>query len=274
MTDMKSRHLRKKAHTRLTAMIGAVVMGVTLLTGCGEKWAGDKAQPGTFTEISVQGDISFDYQLYTPEDGKNMPLVIVFHGYGEGKNLLNCKIPTTLSSSESQAVRPCYIMAPVVDDNVYLISSDRDKMYSALMTEAETMISKGKVDKNRIYVMGNSFGGLGTVEFTEKFPDKVAAAVPMCPALSYDDNSNKNLPQMKDVPVWFLHARNDNVISTDVSSMAVYLLQMSGAKDVHLTQYTDEEMLAAGALTGFHQADFAAMEDEEVLQWLFNTVKK
>ncbi len=248
-----------------TIAVGIVMM-MLVLSGCQKSLDADA---GTFKAVEVSTDISFTYQLYTPVADTKVPLVIVFHGFGEDKNLLNCRIPVTLTGQENQEIRPCYVLAPEIDSNMYLAASNREKLYSALKAAADDLIKKGKVDGNRIYIMGNSFGGLGTVEFAETYPDMVAGAIVMCPALTYDDNSTRNLKQMKDVPSWFAQATNDNVIPITVSRSAVSTLEAMGAKEVHLTEFSDEEMLATGALVGYHQADFAVMADDTFLEWLF-----
>ena len=74
---------------------------------------------------------------------------------------------------------------------------------------------------------------------------------------------------MKNVPTWFAHATNDNVIPVTISRTAVENLERMGAKEVHLKEFTDEEMLSCGALTGYHQADFAVMADPTFTKWLF-----
>ena len=44
-----------------------------------------------FEKLSWEGDISFDYKLFTPANPEKKPLVIVFHGYGDTNNLLTYK---------------------------------------------------------------------------------------------------------------------------------------------------------------------------------------
>lgn len=228
---------------------------------------------GAYTQLSVCGDISFDYYLYTPAAGENVPLVITFHGYSENANLPGTRILDTLASAESQAVRPCYVLAPAVEERIYLARSERDMMYSELMSIADALVAQDKVDPARIYIMGNSFGGLGTVEFSEAYPEAVAGAIVMCPALTYDSRSTENLVLMKDVPARFAQATNDNVIPITVSRSAVSTLKALGAVEVDLTEFSDDEMLAAGALVGYHQADFAVMADEDFMEWLFEKTK-
>lgn len=261
----------------LNKLIGAVALAAVIAltqTGCLGSMRDTSADPaaedvGAFSKLSAEGDISFDYYLYTPEADEAVPLVITFHGYGEDKNLPRNRTLDTLTSSESQAIRPCYVLAPAVEDRIYLARSERDNMYSALMAIADDLVKRSSVDPSRIYAMGNSFGGLGTVEFTEKYPEDVAAAIVMCPALSYSQDSTSDLKLMKDVPVWFAQATNDNVIPITISRSAVSTLEKLGAREVHLTEFTDEEMLSAGALVGYHQADFAVMADESFMEWLF-----
>ncbi len=243
---------------------------IMMISGCGKSsYEYDGAVVGEYSTIHVDGDLSFDYLLYMPDSSEKLPLVIVFHGYGEGVDLINCKITSTLASAESQAAHPCYVLAPIIEDNTYLAAMNREMLYDALMNSAKELVDAGKVDADRIYTMGNSFGGLGTVEFAETFPDEIAAALSMCPALSYDNNSVKNLDKMKDVPVMFAHATNDEVIPVDTSRTAVFTLQLAGATEVYLKEFTDQEMLDAGAYTGYHQADFAVMADDNFMNWLF-----
>ncbi|MBE5826422.1 MAG: hypothetical protein E7307_07260 [Butyrivibrio sp.] len=269
---------------RLLALLAAVLLTVPGCgAGCGsKKMSGIENAPkttskgdnsasiGTFQKISVKSDVSFDYYLYTPATGENLPIVITFHGYGEDVGLPDTRILNTLSSAESQAVRPCYIIAPAIDDSIYLSRTSRDGLYDSLMRTADDLIASEKIDPGRIYAMGNSFGGLGTVEFAERFPDRTAAAIVMCPALTYDKRSTKELARIKDVPLWFAQATNDNVIPIETSRSAVRTLDALGASEVHLTEFTDNEMLAADALAGYHQADFAVMADERFLEWMFD----
>ena len=191
--------MRKRAF----AMLGALfLLTASLLAGCGSE---PKPTTGLAT-LKSEGDMSFDYILYTPEGGKELPVVIYFHGFGETETVTDTKTVATLSGAEEQAQNPCYILAPAIEDNVYLAQSDRDKLYSEIKNIVDKLASQGKINPERIYVCGNSFGGLATVEFAEKYPGDVAAAIVMCPALSYCQDSTTNLTLMKDVPTWFAHA--------------------------------------------------------------------
>jgi predicted peptidase len=161
-------------------------------------------------------------------------------------------------------------LAPAISDKTYMSEKKRASTYEAVKEVADQLVILGKVDSSRIYVMGNSFGGLATVEYLETFPDEVAGAIAICPALSYSEECVENLGAMKDVPVWFAHAKNDTVVPAEVSRSAVSTLVDLGATDAHLTEFSDEEMSFAGAEPGYHQADYAVMANEDYIRWLFS----
>ncbi len=228
-----------------------------------------------FETRSFEGDVSFDYKLFSPEKDGALPLVIVFHGYGDTSNLLTYRTAVEWAEPENQEVRPCYVLAPSVDDGTYFKEDGRDKVFAAVHDIVEEMISDGKVDPDRVYVMGNSFGGLSTIEYAEKYSESVAAAMALCPALNYSVNSMMNLKQITDIPIWFAHAEHDNTIPVSTSENAVKSLEKLGAKEVHFTMYSDEEMNAAGAdpspdaTYSYHHVELKVMEDDNYMEWMF-----
>ncbi len=224
--------------------------------------------------VPKSGTTEFDGVLYTPTVEQNQPLVIYYHGYGESEHVEDTKVVATLTGHDSQQKYPCYVLAPAISDKTYMAQRKREDTYEAVKEVADQLVKLGKVDPDRIYVMGNSFGGLATVEYLEDYPEEVAGAIAICPALSYGDAAVDNLAAMKDVPIWFAHATGDTVVPAEVSREAVASLVQMGARETHLTEFTDEDMRYAGALPGYHQADYAVMENEEYLDWLFNESKE
>ena len=229
-----------------------------------------------FKTLSNSDGVTFDYHLFTPAQTENMPVVIVFHGYGDTNNLLTYRTSVEWAEPDNQKVRPCYVLSPVIDDRTYFDPNGRDKVFTALKGILDDMISKGNVDPGRIYVMGNSMGGVSTIEFSEKYPETVAAAMALCPALSYFPDTVADLEKMKDVPVWFAHAENDNTVPVSDSRNAVSDLESLGAKEVKFTEYTDEQMNVAGADSApdstysYHHVELAVMEDDTYQEWLFD----
>jgi len=215
------------------------------------------------------------YHLFTPEEADGpVPVVVVFHGYGDTDNILTYRTSVEWAEPSEQAVRPCYVLSPVIEQ--YMSAPVRGRVYEEVHALLEEMIAAGQVDGKRVYVTGNSFGGAATVEFLERWPDFSAAAIVMCPALQYVDSAAfKNLAAIRDIPVWFAHAKSDQTIPSSTSTTAFEILEKAGAKNNRLTIYSDEEMLAAGgdpspdATLSFHHVEIAVMPDAAVREWLF-----
>ena len=228
-----------------------------------------------FKTMTADSVASFNYHLFTPENPENMPIVIVFHGYGDTSNLLTYRTAVEWAEPENQKVRPCYVLAPVIPDEKYFEASSRSTILDTVKELVDEMISEGKVDPSRIYVMGNSFGGLSTIEFCEKYPDFVAGAIALCPALNYAPAASMNLGKMANVPIWFAQAEHDGTIPVTESRNAYKKLESIGAREVYFTEYTDDEMNAAGANASndstysYHHVELAVMEDESYQTWLF-----
>lgn len=226
---------------------------------------------------TYSSDKGFDYHLYTPENGDNMPVVIVFHGYGDTDNLLTYRTAVEWADPENQAVRPCYVIAPSIPDDMYFDPDGRKTVIDEIMNVIHSLGKDGKIDLSRIYVMGNSFGGVASIETAERYPDGIAGVLALCPALNYADEAKRDLPKIKDIPIWFLHAENDGTISSEESKKAFKSLQDAGAHNVRIKLFTDEEMNDAGAFPdsestySYHHVELAVMEDDTYMEWLYGS---
>ena len=229
-----------------------------------------------FEDFTKAEGAGFDYHLFTPEQTENMPVVVVFHGFSDTDNLLTYRTAVEWAEPENQAVRPCYVIAPVVDDNTYYTAGGRDGVFKKLKELLDQMIADGKVDPNRIYVMGNSFGGMSSIEFGEKYPDFVAGILALCPALNYSDGAVKNIDKIKDIPIWIAQAIHDGTIPIEGNREAFKKLQEAGAKEAMFREYTDDEMNAVGgnpsndSTYSYHHVELAVMEDDAYMDWLYS----
>ena len=78
--------------------------------------SGDAGYWGSSDTRPFEGDVSFDYKLFSPGKEGPLPVVIVFHGFGDTSNLLSYRTAVEWAEPQNQAVRPCYVLAPSVDD--------------------------------------------------------------------------------------------------------------------------------------------------------------
>ena len=78
-------------------------------------------------------------------------------------------------------------------------------------------------DSTRVYVIGMSLGGYGTMDFAAAYPDKVAAALAMCGGCSAKDRT-----PLGKVPLWIIHGTADRAVPISMSKSVVSDLEKSG----------------------------------------------
>lgn len=78
-------------------------------------------------------------------------------------------------------------------------------------------------DSTRVYVIGMSLGGYGTLDFTVTYPEKVAAALAMCGGCSVKDRT-----PLGKVPLWIIHGTADKAVPISMSKSVVDDLEKSG----------------------------------------------
>ena len=67
-----------------------------------------------------------------------------------------------------------------------------------------------QVDASRIYVLGMSLGGYGTLDYAGTYPHKVAAAMALCGGCTLRDKQG-----LGDLPLWIIHGTADKATTRD-----------------------------------------------------------
>ena len=76
------------------------------------------------------------------------------------------------------------------------------------------------MDSTRVYVLGMSLGGYGTMDFAAAYPDKIAAAMALCGGCSAKDKSG-----LGRLPLWIIHGTGDRAVPVKQSQIVVKQLQ-------------------------------------------------
>ncbi len=84
-----------------------------------------------------------------------------------------------------------------------------------VMNVLEIVRKEFNVDEKRIYLMGHSMGGAGTLHLGVKYPSIWAALAPVAPAAF--GISPDSLSKIKDMPVLFVHGDADEVVPVATS---------------------------------------------------------
>jgi predicted peptidase len=96
------------------------------------------------------------------------------------------------------------------------------------------------IDENRIYLMGHSMGGAGTLYLGSKYPSIWAAIAPIAPAAFGIEPDI--LEKIKNMPIIFVHGATDEVVPVDISRKWV-----DKAKSLNMTyEYNEMEGITHG----------------------------
>ncbi len=74
------------------------------------------------------------------------------------------------------------------------------------------------MDRDRIYLTGFSNGGTGSLYFATLWPQRFAAVVSLMGAGQCNDQVKAGLPNLKNLPLLFVHGEDDPVITPDCST--------------------------------------------------------
>ena len=189
--------------------------------------------------VAAKSKSGVNYQYFKPvnkDDGKKHPLIIWFHGNGEGgykdyRNNVSQKLANrgavAFAEDKTQKIfGGAYVVAPQVDDTWYNnYSKGYIKSVKAMIDE---FASENNVDKNRIYVFGASAGGYMSFRMIIEYPDYFAAFSTSAAALDKAATSGgvattaQDLMKIRNKPLWMVHAKNDPTISYENTSKRVY----------------------------------------------------
>lgn len=214
---------------------------------------------GKFSNSGVE----LTYASFTPEtDQEKVPLIIWLHGGGEGGTdpsiaLLGNRAANYSSSEIQQNFDGAYVLVPQtptrwMDSGNGSTSGEVDDIYFKALKGLfdDFVASHPNVDTDRIYVGGCSNGGYMSLKLILEYPDYFAGGY--ISALAYRGTylSDQQAKSIKNVPIWFVHSKDDSTTVADQTVLPVYdKLIKAGAKDVHLTFY-DHVVDITGLLGG------------------------
>lgn len=201
----------------------------------------DEYHKGTF--VSKTKDTLL-YRYLTPcsiKSGEKYPLVIFLHGSGERGNDNKAQLfhgSGQFLNPVNREKYPSYVLFPQCPAGVpgaympglkTLIPADMPVDQSiapivvTLMELIDSYISLPSVDPDRVYIMGISMGGIATFDIVSRFPEKFAAAIPICGSVN-----PKRLETTKDVAWRIFHGDSDAAVTVEGSRQAYKALKALG----------------------------------------------
>ena len=137
----------------------------------------DQAAGQQTSQLNANVNVRIDYLLYLPSDyekNESWPLLLFLHGSGErGDDLEKVKKHGPPKLIEAGKQFPFVVVSPQCP-------KDRRWEPIELVALLDDLITRYKIDQDRIYVTGLSMGGFGTWRLAAYAPEKIAAIAPVC----------------------------------------------------------------------------------------------
>ncbi len=195
------------------------------------------------TNIANANNNFVDYAFYAPEDdGAKHPLIVFFHGMGEGGGRDNFNHGVQMyaypecnfADTEIQGIMGgAYVLLPQSPDqwptNGFAAESAYIEVVNSLI---DTIIEQNPgIDTNRIYVGGLSMGGYMASRVILNRPDMYAAAFLCAQAYAMTD---EDADKLVDLPIWVSCSEADTVCRMDPYTYASYekLIEAGGTDKV------------------------------------------
>ena len=227
--DPQAKVIAAKTQKEMTIHVGHVSHKAPTLSETGQ-------HVQTFS-AEIQKQVQIDYLLYLPENYKaskeTYPLMLFLHGAGErGKNLEALKVHGPPMLADKGKSFPFVLVSPQCPEGDWWTDSKQIETLNALLDD---IVSRYRIDKDRIYVTGLSMGGFGTWQLAIQYPDRFAAIAPVCgggdPLLA-----NRLGP----LPIWVFHGAKDSVVPFKKSEEMVEALKKAG-NNVKFTVYPETD---------------------------------
>lgn len=183
------------------------------------------------------------------EQQEQKPLIVFLHGASLcGTDIRKVLRYGTLDAMNRGLQLDAYILAPQNPGGAW----NPDKLISLVEWASRT---HPNLDTTRVYVLGMSLGGYGTMDFSAAYPNRIAAAMAICGGAT-----SKNIANLRELPLWILHGTADEAVPINCSDRVVAAMKR-GAKPQRLI-YT--------RLKGYnHGRPARIFYMEEAYEWLF-----
>ena len=235
-----------------------------------------------FQSTAIEGSYGsiIKYRVLEPINKKpdvKYPVVIFLHGSGERGDDNTKQLVHGAALFENDTVRntyPAYIVFPQCPQDDFWANKsnqtdpdnpmtfDYSKPLTKSLSEVFEIIEYYRkapfIDSNRVYIMGLSMGGMGTLEAISRFPDLFAAAIPICGG--GDKRYYSNFAQK--VPVWAFHGAKDDVVLPKYSRELVAEIKQHGGNPKY-TEFKEAN----------HNSWDPAFATKDLLKWLFEQKK-
>lgn len=228
------------------------------------------------------GNDTLPYRILYPENfsrNQTYPLLIFLHGAGERgsdneKQLLHGS--HLFLDAQNRKNFPAIVIFPqcpleewwvnrqlvedmLGDDGFSQESYPPSTPMRLLLELVDHYTSQSTTDTRRVYLMGLSMGAFGIFDLLTRYPDRFAAAVPICGA----GDSRKAEKYARELSFWIFHGEKDQVVPVEGSRKMKKSIQEAGGQVIY-TEYPGVD----------HNSWDPAFAEPNLLPWIFSQTRK
>jgi len=189
------------------------------------------------------------YRIYVPADYSEdyaYPLVLFLHGAGERGYDNEAQLKHTIMHPFTDKSCPIYQsivivpQCPTYDGWVHTnwdlgsYSIEKAKIAGAMTAVVElldSIMEEYSINADRQYVLGLSMGGYGTWDLLARFPDRFAAAIPIC-----GGGDPSKAAELTDIPIHVFHDAGDGSVPVEASREMVDAILAAGGEKIIYTE--------------------------------------
>lgn len=228
------------------------------------------AEPGKQSQEhfskTITTRVDLGYLLHLPNDyavdaGRQWPLMLFLHGAGERGDDLSMVERHGPPKMAAAGDSPSNIDLPFILVSPQCPAGERWNA-TALVHLIDHIQASHRVDPRRIYVTGLSMGGYGTWDLITNYPEKFAAAAPICGGgdpISILLARREKRENISALPIWNFHGAQDTVVPPKRSEVMVEAIARIGG-NIRYTVYPD-----AG-----HDSWTATYDNADLYQWFLS----
>jgi predicted peptidase len=234
----------------LAALI--LMMGCVAMSAMGE----DNVDGFVARLYRARAGQTMPYRLFVPpgyDKSNKYPLVLWLHGAGgigkdNRRQIQHDQVPGTRlwTKRENQARHPAFVLVP---QSAAAWSGNELSMIPGVL---DVVASDFNIDLRRIYVLGQSIGGLAAWQIVTEDPDRFAAAVFVCSVGARETHAKR----VVNLPLWAFEGSNDSPVAR--TRAMIEAIRKAGGSP-HYTEYPGMG----------HSIWDRVFKEPELVEWLF-----
>jgi pimeloyl-ACP methyl ester carboxylesterase len=200
--------------------------------------------------------VNYKYLTYLPEryyadSLQYWPLIIYLHGGSDRGSNLNKLYSSGIPDQIYRGRKfPFIVVSPQCPEH---LRWETENWFEPLYRE---IVTKFRIDTNRIFLTGYSLGGAGTWYLAVKYPEIFAAIAPMTGFTSQNAFIDNHIHNLDNIPVWASHGKVDNVVPFEETERIVTKI----GKENHQLKFTADPV--AG-----HWIHWSVYPGQDIYDW-------